>query len=118
MLMRSAWVVLAAALASAIESPAQNLPPGQLLEAVTTVADATQSYALYLPSTYTADRAWPILIGFHPGARGRAIVETYREAAERYGLSSPVRTIHGTARGRFRGVPPVRCSRISGSGSP
>ena len=84
--MRSAWVVLAAALASAIESPAQNLPPGQLLEAVTTVADATQSYALYLPSTYTADRAWPILIGFHPGARGRAIVETYREAAERYGF--------------------------------
>ena len=42
-------------------------------------------FAAYLPSTYSPDRAWNLLIGFHPGARGRAIVETYRAAAEQYG---------------------------------
>jgi dienelactone hydrolase len=49
------------------------------------LADASQSYALYLPSTYSPDKAWPLLMGFHPGARGIAIVEKYRAAAEKYG---------------------------------
>ena len=63
----------------------QELPRGQVIDSVQCAADSTQSYSLYLPSTYTAERAWPLLMGFHPGARGRAIVEKYREAAERYG---------------------------------
>src|SRR5436190_21530230 len=86
MLARGAWIVSVAALAWVGTGSAQTLPRGQIVEAVTTIADATQTYALYLPSTYSADHAWPILIGFHPGARGRAIVETYRDAAERYGF--------------------------------
>jgi len=86
MVRRGAWLVLVAALTSAGVSAGQVLPPGEVLEAVTTLGDASQTYALYLPSTYTADRTWPILVGFHPGARGRAIVDTYRVAAERYGF--------------------------------
>ena len=86
MLTGAVWVVAAAALGSIATPPAQSQARGQLIEAITTLADATQSYALYLPSTYSADRTWPILIGFHPGARGRAIVDTYRDAAERYGF--------------------------------
>ncbi len=81
----------AASLALAVElcvsaAPSQTLQAGQVLEVVPTRANPTQSYALYLPSSYSADRAWPALIGFHPGARGLAIVETYREAAERFGF--------------------------------
>src|SRR4249919_553159 len=86
MLQRGAWILSVAALVSAGAASAQTLQRGQIVEAVTPLGDATQSYALYLPSTYSADRPWPILIGFHPGARGRAIVDTYREAAERYGF--------------------------------
>jgi pimeloyl-ACP methyl ester carboxylesterase len=86
MLTRRAWLVLAALLLSTGVPSAQTMPLGQAIDAVTTIADPAQSYALYLPSTYTTDRTWPILIGFHPGARGRAIVDTYREAAERYGF--------------------------------
>jgi lysophospholipase L1-like esterase len=86
MVRRGAWLVLVAVLKLAGVSSAQVLPPGQILETVTTLGDASQSYALYLPSTYTTDRTWPILVGFHPGARGRAIVDTYRAAAERYGF--------------------------------
>lgn len=64
---------------------AQDLPRGQLIEAVSCVGDASQTYALYLPSTYSPDRAWPVLMAFHPSARGRAMVEKYQAAAERYG---------------------------------
>ena len=63
----------------------QDVPRGRVIEAVKCAADPSQSYALYLPSTYSPDRAWPVLMGFHPGARGRAIVEKYRAAAEQYG---------------------------------
>ena len=86
MLARGAWIVTVAALAWAGSASAQTLPRGEVIESVTTLGDVTQTYALYLPSTYNTDRAWPILMGFHPGARGRAIVDTYRDAAERYGF--------------------------------
>ena len=44
-------------------------------------------------------------MGFHPGGRGRAIVETYQAAAESTATSSPDRTIPGTALGGVcRGV--------------
>ena len=58
---------------------------GQVVDDVKCAANPSQSYALYLPSTYTPARRWSLLVGFHPGARGRAIVEKYRAAAERFG---------------------------------
>jgi dienelactone hydrolase len=64
---------------------AQDLPRGTLIDEVKCLGDATQSYALYLPSTYTPDRAWSVLMAFHPSARGRAMVEKYQAAAEQYG---------------------------------
>jgi poly(3-hydroxybutyrate) depolymerase len=65
---------------------AQDLPRGQIVDQVKCVGDPTQTYALYLPSNYSPDRPWSLLVGFHPAARGRAIVETYRAAAEQYGV--------------------------------
>ncbi|HMF98267.1 MAG TPA: hypothetical protein VKE96_28400, partial [Vicinamibacterales bacterium] len=64
---------------------AQQLPRGTIIDSVTCADDSTQSYALYLPSTYSPDRAWSLLIAFHPAARGRTMVEKYRAAAEQYG---------------------------------
>ena len=64
---------------------AQDLPRGVIVDDVKCATDATQSYALYLPSAYAADRKWNLLIAFHPGARGRAMVEKYAAAAEQYG---------------------------------
>jgi predicted esterase len=63
----------------------QALPRGQLVEKVTCTANPAQTYALYLPSRYSPDRAWPILYAFDAGARGALPVERFREAAERYG---------------------------------
>jgi poly(3-hydroxybutyrate) depolymerase len=64
---------------------AQDLPRGTIVDAVTCASDPAQSYALYLPSNYTPERRWPVLLGFHPAARGRAIVEKYAAAAEQHG---------------------------------
>ena len=62
-----------------------QLPKGQITERLACAGDAAQSYALYLPSSYTPARKWPILYAFDPGARGRLPVERFKEAAEKYG---------------------------------
>jgi predicted esterase len=64
---------------------AQDLPRGVIVDDVKCAADAAQSYALYLPSNYSRDRGWNLLMAFHPAARGRAMVEKYQAAAEQYG---------------------------------
>jgi len=48
--------------------------------------DARQSYALYLPSSYSAAKAWPIVYFFDPGGRGRRPLERYKDLAEKYGF--------------------------------
>jgi pimeloyl-ACP methyl ester carboxylesterase len=77
--------VLLFVIASVTTARAQDLPRGSLVDAVKCATDASQTYALYLPSTYSAERSWSLLMGFHPGGRGRAMVETYESAAEQYG---------------------------------
>jgi predicted esterase len=61
------------------------LDAGKLIERVETTADPSQSYAIYLPSNYSADRTWPLLMAFDPAARGRVPVERFQAAAETYG---------------------------------
>ena len=64
---------------------AQDLPRGEIVDDVKCLDAPAEGYALYLPSNYAPGRPLPMLMGFHPGARGRAIVEKYRAAAEKYG---------------------------------
>ena len=67
--------------------PTSPAPPpvGQVIESVACLHDPTQTYALYLPSNYTADRRWPILYAFDPRARGPVPTKLFRAAAERLG---------------------------------
>jgi len=76
----SAVVLLGAASASA-----QPLQRGTVIDAVQCAADPEQTYALYLPSTYSAQPTWRLLLAFHPAGRGRQMVEKYQAAAEQYG---------------------------------
>ena len=64
---------------------AQDLPRGQIVDSVKCAADGSQSYTLYLPSHYSADRRWSLILLFDPGGRGRRGVERYQAAAEKYG---------------------------------
>src|ERR671924_2333861 len=65
---------------------AAELPTGQIVPEVLCATDASQTYALYLPRAYNADRAWPVIFTFDPAGRGRVPVERYQAAAERYGF--------------------------------
>jgi predicted esterase len=44
------------------------------------------TYSAYLPSTYTPDHPWPLLICFDPLRRAAVPIELFREAAERHGF--------------------------------
>ena len=46
--------------------------------------DPEKSFALFLPSTYTPEKEWPILYALDPAARGHIPVELFRTAAEEY----------------------------------
>jgi poly(3-hydroxybutyrate) depolymerase len=85
MLRRRPHAAMVFVLLSAAAAYAQELPSGTIIDRVVSTTDPAESYALYLPSTYTPQRPWNVLMGFHPAARGRAMVEIYQAAAEQYG---------------------------------
>ena len=70
----------------ATEGMSVQLAAGQLIETVICEGDPAQSYALYLPSNYTAARNWPIIYAFDPGAHGKRPVELYKDIVEKYGF--------------------------------
>ena len=80
----SVIVLLAQATALAIIQT-NSIPRGQIVDRIEALSDASQSYALYLPSNYTPNRKWPVLYAFDPGGRGRVPVERFKDAAEKYG---------------------------------
>ena len=75
--------VLVAALG--VTALAQELPRGQIVDGVKCAADESQTYSIYLPSHYSADREWSLILAFDPRGRGRAPVEQFKDAAEKYG---------------------------------
>ena len=77
--------LLLAAPAALAEAPAAGFARGQVVDGVTCAAAPEESYALYLPSGYTPERSWPILIILDPRSRGALAAETFRAGAEKYG---------------------------------
>jgi tetratricopeptide (TPR) repeat protein len=63
----------------------QTPAPGAVHASVAVKADPANSYALYLPSAYSAAKRWPLLLVFDPFARGEVSVKLFHEAAEKYG---------------------------------
>ena len=59
---------------------------GKIIEKVPCAQRPEQSYALYLPSNYSASRSWPVVYSFDPGARGSFALQLQKAAAERYGF--------------------------------
>jgi dienelactone hydrolase len=69
---------------SAQQKPALQ-SPGQADLHHICAAKPDQTYALYLPSTYTTAERWPIIYAFDPSARGDRSIEALKAAAEKYG---------------------------------
>lgn len=81
-----------ASLAAAAPSSAPPLPsylgtlaPGTLTSAIPTLSDPTQTWELYLPTSFTPSRKWPVLILFDPRSRGKVAAELFRAAADEFG---------------------------------
>src|SRR5262249_7653761 len=79
-------VICLASSLPALAGQASALTAGAIIDRVVCHADATQSYALYLPTGYTPKKQWPITYCFDPAARGRVPVERLKAAAEKYGF--------------------------------
>ncbi|MEO6656229.1 MAG: tetratricopeptide repeat protein [Pyrinomonadaceae bacterium] len=62
-----------------------ELAKGKTIEKIVIETDESQTYALYLPSSYDASKKFPVIYCFDPRARGGVAVERFRVAAEKYG---------------------------------
>ena len=60
-------------------------PVGTLIPKVVTIANPEQSYALYIPKSYSPTKLSPIIYAFDPGANGSRPVELMKVPSERYG---------------------------------
>jgi dienelactone hydrolase len=77
-------LILAGGLSLAVQ--AQTPSPGAVHASVAAIADSSNSYALYLPASYSPVKRWPLLLVFDPFARGEVSVQLFHEAAEKYGF--------------------------------
>ncbi len=64
-----------------------QLPAKEQLKDTVRCQDAAgQSYALFQPAQYDNKKSWPVILIFDPAARGRTSVNTFIEAARKYGF--------------------------------
>ncbi|HEY3769489.1 MAG TPA: hypothetical protein VGN44_12515 [Candidatus Angelobacter sp.] len=70
---------------AAMTAPAA-MPMGKVQPDVKVLADASYSYALYLPAKYSPQKRWPILLAFDPSGEGGYPVSLFQPAAEKYGF--------------------------------
>ena len=78
---------LVALLFCALPSLSQEPAPGRMVEKVICRDSPTKSYALYLPSAYTQDRAWPVLYVFDSQGipSEEPLIARFVPGAERFG---------------------------------
>lgn len=82
---RTLTFLLALLLSATGAAAAVELPRGTLIEKVVCENQPDQAYALYLPSTYTPERPWPVLYAFDARGQGKPVAELFQRAAETYG---------------------------------
>lgn len=75
---------------TAATSPEQNfdnsLPKGKIVDSVVCQSQNTQSFALYLPTNYSANKKFPCIYLYDSHARGALPVRLYKNLAEKYGF--------------------------------
>jgi hypothetical protein len=58
---------------------------GKITDTVICTNHSDQSYALYLPSGYSQNTKWPVILIFDSGGQGAVAVQAFKKAAEKYG---------------------------------
>ncbi len=57
---------------------------GEIIDNVICKNDASQSYSLYLPSTYSSEKMYPVIYAFDPHGVGKYPISLYKNLAEKY----------------------------------
>ena len=65
--------------------PAQGSVQGKMTDTVRCKNHPEQSYALYLPESYTDTVKWPVIFIIDPGGRGSLAVDSFKMGAGKYG---------------------------------
>ena len=63
-----------------------SLTKGKVIDSVICKTSNNNSYALYLPSYYSADKKFPCIYFFDSHARGALPIKNYKDIAEKYGF--------------------------------
>ncbi len=82
--MKRVCTVALLAIVAALPASAVELSPGRVLENVSCRTPG-HSYALYLPSAYSPQKHWPVIVCFDPGGNGVVPVRLFRDVAEARG---------------------------------
>jgi len=75
----------AAPLPAATPAYEASLPKGRVVDSMM-CKDGSQSFAFYLPSYYTVDKAFPVIYFFDPHTHGILPLKMYKDLAEKYGF--------------------------------
>lgn len=62
-----------------------EIPIGRIVEGMACASDPTQTYTLYVPSTFSTGQRLPVLLVFDPRGRSLLAADLFRDAAESYG---------------------------------
>lgn len=81
----AAWVATSAVPGARSSAADQPLPTGVVLPEVPEKANPSQTFALYLPSSYTATQRWPVIFAFDWAGRGKVPAELFYPAAAKRG---------------------------------
>jgi dienelactone hydrolase len=77
---------LAGSRLTAAQTSGLSLPQGAVIPSVAAVENPQQTYALYLPKRYSAEKRWPVVYVFDPLARGELALRQFEHAAESHGF--------------------------------
>jgi tetratricopeptide (TPR) repeat protein len=84
----SGYVLAGLAILAGSPGPVSGQAPlqaGTVIETISCQGAPDQRYALYLPSGYRPDRAWPVLYALDARGDGKRVAEVFQAGAERYG---------------------------------
>jgi len=66
----------------ALSQTTASLPRGVVIPSVRAVENPEQTYALYLPNSYSPQKSWPVVYVFDPLARGELALHQFEHSAE------------------------------------
>ncbi len=78
-------IIIFALLIIPMGNPVSEFMLGEITEEVKCIDSPEETYAAYVPKSYSPEGRWPVIIAFDPAARGIIPVKLFRSSAEKYG---------------------------------